>query len=291
MMYLLLTLLLFVVPTKSAQSSNGIYYCDNCDLLLGGLAPIHDKSSNKSNFGECNYEGFKDHALPRVEAMLFAVDKINNDTKLLNGITLGIHILDTCGITTIVTKKAKVFVEDLWVDQCNISETGEHLLNRPHFAGVIGGMYSSVSLAVANVLQLWHIPQVSPASTSVKLSDKERYPFFARTVPSDTYQFNVIIDILKRLNWALISTVVSEGSYGEQGRNKFTARANEKGICSHMSLTVPNNPTMDDFKDILCKILYHPNSKVMVLLTNIEDTSRILTTWSYLQKQHTEGKT
>lgn len=40
--------------------------------------------------------------------------------------------------------------------------------------GVVGGSYSEVSLQVANLLRLFKIPQISPASTGTSLSDKTR---------------------------------------------------------------------------------------------------------------------
>lgn len=45
---------------------------------------------------------------------------------------------------------------------------------------VVGGSYSSVTVQVANLLRLFRIPQVSPASTNADLSDKNRFEFFAR---------------------------------------------------------------------------------------------------------------
>ena len=41
---------------------------------------------------------------------------------------------------------------------------------------------------VANLLRLFRIPQISPASTAKALSDKSRFDLFARTVPPDTFQ-------------------------------------------------------------------------------------------------------
>ena len=41
---------------------------------------------------------------------------------------------------------------------------------------------------VANLLRLFRIPQISPASTAKALSDKTRFELFARTVPPDTFQ-------------------------------------------------------------------------------------------------------
>ena len=283
MIYMLLSLAFsYFVPSLSDE----INHCDYCDILLGGLAPVHGKHQDESKFGECS-DDFNDFAMPRVEAMLFAVDQINNDSNLLNGVKLGITIQDTCGIESVATQNAKAFVSSKF--QCS-----DNLMMRdadpiaPYFAGVIGGMYSSVTIAVATFLQPWYIPQVSPASTSIKLSDTERYKYFARTVPSDTYQNRVIVDILERLNWKLISTIVSDGSFPEQGINEFHEMANEKGICNAMSEVVPNNPTDEKFTEILCKILLRTESNVMVLFTNVEDTRRILATVARL-RQHTIG--
>ena len=43
-------------------------------------------------------------------------------------------------------------------------------------------------MQVANLLRLFRIPQISPASTAKALSDKTRFEMFARTVPPDTFQ-------------------------------------------------------------------------------------------------------
>jgi hypothetical protein len=48
------------------------------------------------------------------------------------------------------------------------------------------------------------------ASTNADLSDKNRFEYFARTVPSDNYQARAMIDIAVRFNW----TYVSLASFG-----------------------------------------------------------------------------
>ncbi|CAG7820054.1 unnamed protein product, partial [Allacma fusca] len=63
--------------------------------------------------------------------------------------------------------------------------------------GVIGGQSSSVSIQVANLLRLFQIPQISYMSTSPQLSNRERFPYFFRTVPSDVNQAHAILDILQ----------------------------------------------------------------------------------------------
>lgn len=55
---------------------------------------------------------------------------------------------------------------------------------KPHkpVVGVVGASFSVVSVMVANILRLFKIPQISYASTSVELSDKSRFEYFARVV-------------------------------------------------------------------------------------------------------------
>ena len=274
MIRFLLLLLFTSCVTSDTNATDGIFYCENCNILLGALAPIHFSNTNESRPEKCT-NIFRSHALPRAEAMLFAVDKINNDSKLLNGTKLGIQILDTCGIGTAGTEMAKVFVEIR-----GVSDTREKKL--PYFAGVVGAMYSSVSIDVATFLRPWLVPQISPASTSVKLSDKRRFPFFARTVPSNTYQSRIIVDVLERLNWTLVSTIVSD-NFGVEWIKDFEQRAGKKGICNYFSAVLPANPTDNDFMEIMCKILVRTDTNVVVLLTSDQDTKRILEAKSRLR--------
>lgn len=66
------------------------------DLVLGGLFPVHEKGAGVEECGRVN----EDRGIQRLEAMLFAIDRINRDNTLLPGVSLGVHILDTCSRDT-----------------------------------------------------------------------------------------------------------------------------------------------------------------------------------------------
>ncbi len=68
------------------------------------------------------------------------------------------------------------------------------------------------------VLNVFQIPMVGATITSEILSDKSKYDYFLRIVPSDFYQGRAIIDILLHFNWTYISAINSPGSYGESGK-------------------------------------------------------------------------
>lgn len=73
------------------------------------------------------------------------------------------------------------------------------------------------------------IPQISYASTAPELSDSTRYDFFSRVVPPDSYQAQAMVDIVRALGWNYVSTLASEGNYGESGVEAFVQISREAG--------------------------------------------------------------
>lgn len=120
------------------------------DLVLGGLFPIHEKGLGMDECGRIN----EDRGIQRLEAMLFAIDRINQDMSLLPGVQLGVHILDTCSRDTYALEQALEFVRASLtkVDDTEfICPDGSYALQEDSplaIAGVIGGSYSSVSIQV-----------------------------------------------------------------------------------------------------------------------------------------------
>lgn len=72
---------------------------------------------------------------------------------------------------------------------------------------------------------------MSYASTAPELSDNTRYDFFSRVVPPDTYQAQAMVDIVRHMGWNYVSTVASEGNYGESGVDAFIQKSREDGKC------------------------------------------------------------
>ncbi|XP_020287309.1 metabotropic glutamate receptor [Pseudomyrmex gracilis] len=249
------------------------------DIVLGGLFPVHEKGGGTACGPNIYHRGVQ-----RLEAMLFAVDQINRDNKILPDITLGVHILDTCGRDTYALNQSLHFVRaslsniDISVLECRDKSTPrvKKTANAGPVFGVIGGSYSSVSLQVANLLRLFHIPQISPASTAKALSDKTRFDYFARTVPPDTFQSIALVDVVKIANWSYVSTVYSEGSYGEYGIEVFTREATERNVCIAAAVKVPSAADDKIFDDIIQRLNKKPNARAIVLFTRAEDARGIL---------------
>ncbi|XP_005796968.1 metabotropic glutamate receptor 2-like isoform X1 [Xiphophorus maculatus] len=248
------------------------------DLVIGGLFPVHEKGEGTEDCGKINEE----RGIQRLEAMLFALDEINSNDRILPGLRLGTHILDSCSKDTYGLEQSLDFVrsslDDVHDDGFICPDGSRPIGNNAPLAisGVIGGSYSDVSIQVANLLRLFQIPQISYASTSAKLSDKSRYDYFARTVPPDFYQAKAMADILQYFNWTYVSTVASEGDYGETGIDAFQLEARENQICIATSAKVSRSMNQQGYENVIRSLKQKSNAKVVILFTRSEDARELL---------------
>ncbi|XP_058616112.1 metabotropic glutamate receptor 7 isoform X4 [Onychostoma macrolepis] len=247
------------------------------DLTLGGLFPVHARGVSGEPCGDIK----KENGIHRLEAMLYALDQINSDDELLPNITLGARVLDTCSRDTYALEQSLTFVQALiQKDTSDVRCTnGEPpvFVKPEKVVGVIGASASSVSIMVANILRLFQIPQISYASTAPELSDDRRYDFFSRVVPPDSFQAQAMVDIVKLMGWNYVSTVASEGSYGEKGVEAFMQISREAGgICIAQSLKIPHDHKQADFDKIIRQLLETRHARAVIIFAYDEDIRGIL---------------
>ena len=124
------------------------------DIMIGGLFPMHEKGSGSDVCGAIK----EDKGIQRVEAMLFALDRINRSSEILPGVNLGAHILDTCLQDTYALEQSLEFIKSHFssLEYLDESCARRHQAISP-ISGVIGAAASPVSIAVANILRLFKV--------------------------------------------------------------------------------------------------------------------------------------
>uniref|UniRef100_A0A671Z2H5 Glutamate metabotropic receptor 8 n=1 Tax=Sparus aurata TaxID=8175 RepID=A0A671Z2H5_SPAAU len=247
------------------------------DIILGGLFPVHSRGDRGTPCGELK----KEKGIHRLEAMMFAIDLINKDPELLPNITLGARILDTCSRDTYALEQSLTFVQALIErdgSDVRCANGDPPIFTKPDkIVGVIGAAASSVSIMVANILRLFKIPQISYASTAPELSDNTRYDFFSRVVPPDSYQAQAMMDIVTAMEWNYVSTLASEGNYGESGVEAFIQISRETGgVCIAQSLKIPREPRPGEFDKIIRRLLETSNARAVIMFANEDDIRRVL---------------
>lgn len=141
------------------------------DLVIGGLFPVHEKGEGTQDCGKINEQ----RGIQRLEAMLLALDEINQDNRILPGIKLGAHILDTCSKDTYALEQSLEFVR---ASLTKVHQPGFICPDGSNpvpdevplaISGVIGGSYSDVSIQVECPL-LTHLPINTPTLSGLTFS-------------------------------------------------------------------------------------------------------------------------
>lgn len=120
---------------------------------------------------------------------------------------------------------AGVSIKGIAVDDLNTAEGGTAAANTlvgQNVDIVIGSSGSSVSAAMAVVLGAQQIVQISYASSSPSLSDRDDFPYFMRVAASDADQGQAIADLVTSFGWTTGATIHTSDSYGTGLIDVFT---------------------------------------------------------------------
>lgn len=86
---------------------------------------------------------------------------------------------------------------------------------------IIGEARSSCSIAIAKATKDLGIPQMSYASTSTQLSNKQTFPNFFRTCSQDEHQGVALAKLVQRYKWEQVGTITTMDAYAEDLSRKF----------------------------------------------------------------------
>lgn len=106
--------------------------------------------------------------------------------------------------------------------------------------------------------------QVSFWSTSPELSNKQRFEYFTRTIPSDLYQVKVMVEIVRRLGWSYISIIYEESNYGIKAFEELEKLLPMYDICiAAKEKLVKDSGVAEEkaYDDIVIKLLSKPRAK------------------------------
>ena len=281
---LLLGQIVFESTTCYKCTSSVLMANQTGDVVIAGLFPVHYYDSNKKDYV------INEIAFTWIEAFHFAVHKINSNRSILPGLTLGYVIRDSCNDQEMGLRHTLDFILN-----SNFSETHKEVYRagkigstrgkcrctshqRSKVMSVIGGAASLVSAAVANLLGVEHLPQISYSSTSVDLSNKHRYQSFLRTIPPDSYQAKAIADYLKHFNWTYVSVLASDDSYGRLGLHELRHEFKMRHMCMATTMTFNRSMPAQDVADIISNLkdAQRRNANVVVLWCQINEAKTIL---------------
>ena len=223
------------------------------DIMLGGLFSVHQPGSR---FEEVHLRG-----IGRMQAMIFAIERINNDTSLLSNISLGYDIRDYCGN---LSKAAGLVYKLLTVNSCvNLSQNATR---KKAIISLIGPNESSTALLIAGFLRMLNVSSISGSATSAELSSLT-YDHFFRTVPSDTFLAKAMVDLVTHFNWSYVAVVGLDDSYGKNGAWAVVSKSTwrKSSFCIALTEFIRLESLNLSIRNIVKKLKQMDNVKVVIL--------------------------
>lgn len=188
-------------------------------------------------------------------AVKMAVEEINNSSTLLPGLHLGYDLFDTCSEPMATMRPSLMFLAE--AGNGSIAAYCNYTQYQPRVLAVIGPHSSELALITGKFFSFFLMPQVGPLSSVPpwalpegaltpgvswppqvsygasmdRLSNRETFPSFFRTVPSDRVQLEATVKLLQKFEWNWVAALGSDDEYGREGLSIFSGLANAQNIC------------------------------------------------------------
>ncbi|XP_047362536.1 uncharacterized protein LOC124954133 isoform X1 [Vespa velutina] len=243
------------------------------DLVLGGLMMVHEREDSIT-CGPVMPQG----GVQALEAMLYTLDTLNQQ-EIVPGVKIGAHILDDCDKDTYGLEMAVDFIKG---SISNIDGAEYHCNKttvRKVISGVVGAASSVTSIQVANLLRLFRIPQVSFFSTSPELSNKQRFEYFTRTIPSDHYQVKAMVDIVLKMGWSYVSIIYEESNYGIKAFEELEELLTKNDICIAVKEKLVKDSGVAEetaYDNIVLKLLTKPRAKGCIIFGSDQEVAGVM---------------
>ncbi|CAJ0965686.1 unnamed protein product [Ranitomeya imitator] len=200
------------------------------DLVIGGTFAIHVKRIYSETHFTSKPEDLKCQILEArsyqiMQALIFAVEEINKNPDLLPNITLGFQIYDACNA---VRRAAE---GTLWMLSGREPSVPNYHCGEGTLAGIVGDSGSTCSILMAQILGLYRYPQISYFATSPLLSNRNLFPSFFRTIPSDMFQTRGLAELILYFGWTWVGLLASDNDYGQIGIQIITQEIVQAGAC------------------------------------------------------------
>ncbi|XP_076678780.1 metabotropic glutamate receptor B isoform X3 [Andrena cerasifolii] len=244
------------------------------DLVLGGLMMVHEREDTVT-CGPVMPQG----GVQALEAMLYTLDKFNEGEGIVPGVKIGAHILDDCDKDTYGLEMAVDFIKG---SISNIDGAEYHCNKtavRKVISGVVGAASSVTSIQVANLLRLFRIPQVSFFSTSPELSNKQRFEYFTRTIPSDHYQVKAMVDIVLTMKWSYVSIIYEESNYGIKAFEELEELLGKYNICIAIKEKLVKDSGVAEetaYDNIVLKLLTKPRARGCIIFGSDQEVAGVM---------------
>lgn len=145
--------------------------------------------------------------------------------------TISIHSHAMFKAAIILSQKYNITIEGKHIGWQSISTGGNvmdaliktcQLISNSNILGIVGPEYSRESHFLIPFATKINIPIISYAATDPELSDRNAYPTFYRTVPSDNSAALAIVQLFLYFNWTTSIIIYQNDAFGKNGAHTIS---------------------------------------------------------------------
>ncbi|XP_032584699.1 uncharacterized protein LOC26528230 isoform X2 [Drosophila mojavensis] len=190
-------------------------------LSIGGIFPLHITDRGHANI---------------IEASQKAVDVINENKTILPNYHLELLIKDGQCKSDMVLKS---FI---------------HYFNEPNLLGVLGPACSETVEPIAGISKHLNMMVISYSAEGDSFVDREAYPYFFRTIGSNSEYVDAYIKIMQRLGWTRVSTLTEDTQQYTGYLSRMENKLRLYNFTLAFSRKVPSDVTATDMREHLVKL-------------------------------------
>nr|XP_021513926.1 vomeronasal type-2 receptor 26-like [Meriones unguiculatus] len=182
-------------------------------------------------------------------ALYFTIEEINKDSNLLPNMTLGSHIYNAFNSNKITLEGPLMWLSG------RSDYIPNYKCNTQHKAlGILSGNKPEFSAAIATLLELYNVPQVTYGPFDSMLSEKDTFPSLYQMSTKDRGLAQGLISLLLQFGWKWVGLIVSDDQRGREFLFDLKVKMVPEDICVAFTEKLPdkwNYRTKDKINDIL----------------------------------------
>ncbi|XP_070810328.1 vomeronasal type-2 receptor 26-like [Pituophis catenifer annectens] len=204
-------------------------------------------------------------------ALEFAIKEINENSRILPNITLGIHISNSYALAR-------------WIYLASmelISTKGRFIPNykcdfKDNVISVIAGHNGYIGQFMSNILSIYKIPQLIYGSAT-EMDDNMQAAFFHQLFPNEDLQIMGIIQLLLHFQWKWIGLIIQNPERGKSFIQNRLDMFSTKGICFDFIKEIPKEPVTNDIEVHLTgyftiyEVIMRSTANVVIIYCENED--------------------
>ncbi|CAF1415346.1 unnamed protein product [Adineta ricciae] len=140
--------------------------------------------------------------------------------------------------------------------------------------GIVGPTLSSEAQQIANFGERIGLPVISYSATDPQLSDRNSYPTFYRTVPSDNEAAVALVKLFLKFNWTSCVVVYQNDLFGTNGINAINNAFINQGLAI-LKFIIFDIATLTFREDLKSSLVNSP-TRIVILWVSVSYASTII---------------